>query len=213
MERFASTLRARFVLKPPTPVSWALIVISLLSFVRMSVSFLESWAICAHERRADVDLLKLCSDGAAASSEKFRLLCLKAHADRASPLLFKTLVHAVRGAWIDFCESFNSPTKILLLVLFCLSGLALPVVRLFTRLAEGHLTAPSQGYKVLSGMHGITFEDECGNGDLEFSTALVQHVDGRGRGMSFNRRKRMPSIRMINEDEDEVLESGHLHDA
>jgi len=213
MERFVAVMRAKLRnLKSPKPISWALIVISLLSFVRFAVLLIESWTIVSHERQSDLQLLQLCKDGAAAESEKFRLLCLKARADQASPLLFKTLIHAIKQGWLDFAEACNSPTKIALLILFCLSGVALPVVRLFTKLAEAHLHT-SDGH-VLQGLHGISFDSECDD-DLEHSV-LVTNGGNRGAlnrlRLPFKMSRRGPSSpRIVMVSEDDESESGHLH--
>ena len=91
-----------------------------LSFVRFSVLFVESYSVVSSERAADQDLLKLCSSGAAADSAKFRSLCLAARAESAAPLLFKALLRSLKTGVHDFFEAFNSPTKIALLLLFCL---------------------------------------------------------------------------------------------
>ena len=209
MERLAAVMRSKkygFHLRSPKPSSWAVMVISLLTFVRFSVVIFESWTVVAHERQSDLQLLQLCRDGKAAESEKFRLLCLRARAEQASPILFKTIIHAVRSAWIDFCDSFNSPTKIALLVLFCISGVALPVVRLFSKLAEAHMNT-SDG-QVLQGLHGISFDD-C-DGDLEHSVLVA---GGSSRGMLRlpfkvgKRRHPSPRIMMV----EEADENGHSH--
>lgn len=108
---------------------WVVIMSTCVVFVRVFVLFCESYSQVSSERVSDNKLLELCSNGAASESTKFRQLCLQTKADRAAPLVFKAVLKAIRTTFSDFTESVNSPAKIGLLLLFCFSGLALPVVK------------------------------------------------------------------------------------
>jgi hypothetical protein len=129
--------------------------------VRFVVLFCESFSTIRSERLADEELLQLCGHGAAADSAKFRTLCLRAKAERAAPIIFKAALHTVRTAFLDFTESFNSPAKIAMLLLFVVSGLALPVVKAITSLAAAHL-----GPDPLGRLHGLD-EDNAEQGACE----------------------------------------------
>lgn len=111
-----------------------------LVLIRFVVLFCESFSVVRSERLADDDLIELCGRGAAADSVKFRALCLQAKADRAAPLIFKAVLRAIRTSFADFTECFSSPSRIAILVLFVVSGLALPVVKAVSALATAHMS-------------------------------------------------------------------------
>lgn len=114
---------------------------AVLSLVRVTVLFAESWTAVRAERAGDAALLRMCEDATLATSDKFRNACLAARADSAAPVLLKTLMRAVHTAFTDFCEAFNTPTRLCLLVLFLLSGVSAPVVKaLVTGLMRGSTT-------------------------------------------------------------------------
>ena len=56
-----------------------------------------------------------------------RAACLQAQADRASPVVLKAVLRAVSTAFDDFSHSVSSPGKLLVVVLFVISGLFMPV--------------------------------------------------------------------------------------
>ena len=114
----------------------------MLSLVRVTVLFAESWAAVRAERAGDAALLQMCEEQSLATSDKFRNACLAARADSAAPVLLKTLMRSVNTAFTDFCEAFNTPTRLCLLVLFLLSGVSAPLVKvLVTHWSKG----PQQG--------------------------------------------------------------------
>lgn len=142
-------------LRGPSVSKWFLLVTVSLALVRIIVLFSESYSVVRSERLADDQLIELCSRGAAAESDKFRTLCLQARAERAAPIVFKALLRAIRTAFSDFTEQFNSPSRIAILLLFCLSGLALPIVKTLSNLAS-HWLRPD----VLNGLHGVHHGDD-----------------------------------------------------
>ena len=112
---------------------------TLLTVARVVVLFVESWSAVASEREADAELMQMCDVGTAAQSADFRALCVRKRADRASPVLLKALLRACSTAFADFCELFSSWTKVALLVLFCLTGIAAPIVKALAALFTAHL--------------------------------------------------------------------------
>lgn len=101
-----------------------------LALVRVVVLFTESWVVVRSERNADHALLSLCArEEGVSTSSKFRNACLAARHDTAAPLLLKAMLRAFSTLFTDFVEAFSSPTKIVLLVMFVLSGLSAPLLK------------------------------------------------------------------------------------
>ena len=119
-------------LSPPSPrraMAMAATCASLLAFARVACSVLEAYSAVRGERLADTELIIMCSKQAGKGSADFRALCLKKRAEQASPVIFKAILRACGSAFADFAESMSSPTKVLLLILFCFTGVAAPVVK------------------------------------------------------------------------------------
>lgn len=192
MNAFAERMRWRGVtLRAPSVTRWMFMICSSLVFVRVFVLFCESYSQVNSERVSDDQLLELCSRGAAADSTKFRQLCLQAKADRAAPLVFKAILKALRTTFSDFTESFNSPARIAMLLLFCLSGLALPVVKAVSSLATAYL-----GPDPLARLHGLHLHED----DDQEACEVVVLNGGKARGASWaNRLRRLPG-RMAGRD-------------
>ncbi len=120
------------LLRPPSPrrvLAAAASAFTLLALVRVLVLLVESYSAVRSERLADRELIAMCDAGTGAQSADFRALCLKKRAEQSAPVLFKALLRACGTAFADFCESMSSPTKVLLLILFCFTGVAAPVVK------------------------------------------------------------------------------------
>lgn len=210
MERLLSRMRWKgATLRAPSVTRWMLLISTSLVFVRVFVLFCESYSQVNSERISDDQLLELCSRGAAADSTKFRKLCLQAKADRAAPLVFKAILKALRTTFSDFTESFNSPTRIAILLLFCLSGLALPVVKAVSSLATAYLgpdaVARIQG---LHHMHGDEDQEACevvvlngGRPAVASWTSRLRRLPGRVAG----RRDRL-TLTSLSEDGDHAEE-------
>ena len=62
-------------------------------------------------------------------SVDFRSLCMRKRASHASPLVLKAVLRACGTAFADFAESVSSPTKLVLIILFCLTGTAAPMIK------------------------------------------------------------------------------------
>ena len=113
--------------------------LTLLAFARIAVLVVESYSAVWSERLADRELVRMCDSGTASMSADFRALCLKKRAEQSAPVLLKALLRACATAFTDFCESMSSPTKVVLLLLFCLTGVAAPVVKALSMLFVDHL--------------------------------------------------------------------------
>ena len=141
--RALATLRhAARNLAAPSPrraVAMVASAASLLAFARVAVLVLESYSAVRGERLADEELMRMCRAQAAQGSADFRALCLKKRAEQASPVVFKALLRACASAFSDFAESMSSPTKVLLLILFCFTGVAAPVVKAVSTLLVDNL--------------------------------------------------------------------------
>ena len=188
----------RFSIQPPRIASWFALVTSLLAFTRFLVLFFESFSVVRAERQADIDLIQLCSAGAARDSEKFRAACLQARSEQAAPVILKAILRAIRTGFADFAECFNSPSRIAILLLFCLSGLALPIVKAASALAQQYL-----GPDALARVQGLrlTDEDEFENGSCEVvlmdgqPQRLLQSWGNRLRALpGRSRRPHLPSL-------------------
>ena len=112
---------------------------SLLAFARVAVLVMEAYSAVRNERLADAELITMCNSPKAQTSVDFRTLCLKKRAEQASPIVFKALLRACASAFADFCECMSSPTKVLLLILFCFTGVAAPVVKAVSTLLVENL--------------------------------------------------------------------------
>lgn len=170
--------------------SWISIISVGLFLTRFVVLFSESWSIVRSERAADANLLNMCSKGIADESQKFRSLCVQARAEQAAPILLKAILRAIKTAFSDFLETFHSPTRIALLVLFCVSGLALPVVKAMSTVLV-NFTKPT----ILDGLHGIKFKDDYleDQEDSEACSVVVLNAGDRQRtGSVYEKLRRIP---------------------
>lgn len=160
---------------------------TLLTVARVVVLFVESWSAVASEREADSELMQMCDVGTAAQSADFRALCTRKRADRSSPVLLKALLRACSTAFADFCEAFSSWTKIALLILFCLTGIAAPVMKALAALFTAHLRksrrtrrstdAMRYGQRLQLAPDSDDDEDEGEDGDGGLLTTIRLDVD------------------------------------
>ena len=159
----------------PLKVSTWISIISFALFVaRFAVLFAESWSLVRSERAADSSLLHMCSKGVADESAKFRALCMKTKAEQAAPLLLKAALRAIRTAFTDFVEMFQTPSRVILLILFCVSGLALPVVKAASAVVAAHMK-----HDTLERLHGIDFSGE----EDQEACSVVVLKSGTSRGL------------------------------
>ena len=75
--------------------------------------------------------MALCNDPThdATAAPDLRALCLRKRAERAAPILLKAVLRAVTTAFTEFCEVFSSPSRVALLILFSITGIAAPIVK------------------------------------------------------------------------------------
>lgn len=201
-----ATLRG-WQVQQPSVTRWIAGVSLSLMTVRFVVLYCEAFSAVRSERMADEDLIELCSRGAAADSVKFRSLCLQAKADRAAPILLKATLRAVRTCFADFVESFNSPSRLAILALFCLSGLALPIVKAVSSFVTAHAGATD----VLGRLHGLHDSMEGGEESQDDCEVVVLNGGGRAPWMSrlrprfgsHGRRVRQLTLGALHEPDDE----------
>ena len=192
----------RISINPPRIGTWILLITSCLALTRFLVLFFESYSVVRAERQADIDLIELCSAGAAKDSDKFRSACMQARSERAAPIFLKAILKSIRTAFSDFSECFNSPARIAILLLFCLSGLALPVVKTISTLTASYLE-PSLRFQGVVPAEDED-EEECRvvvlNGDVNgMFTALTNKMTGKRR-----QRQRLATLMDIEDDVDRV---------
>ena len=111
---------------------------TLLTLSRILVLVLESYSAVNGERAADHDLMKLCDNGEASMSSDFRTLCMKKRSERSAPILLKAILRACTTAFADFVEIFTNPWRLMMLILFTLTGVAAPVIKAFLALTVSH---------------------------------------------------------------------------
>ena len=105
--------------------------LTFLTFARIVVCLVEAYVAVRTERMADEGLMRTCNDPTqeAAAAPDFRALCLRKRAERAAPIVLKAVLRAVTTAFSEFCEVFSSPSRVALLVLFSITGIAAPVAK------------------------------------------------------------------------------------
>lgn len=131
-----------------------------LSGARVCVLLIESYVQVRSERIEDEDLMRACDNGVAAQSADFRTLCLKKRAERSAPIVLKAVLRAVQTAFTDFCESMSSPTKIVMFVLFALTGIAAPVLKAVSQLVVESVRHRRKRFKSVEDVDSDSDDDE-----------------------------------------------------
>jgi len=144
---------------------------TLLTFARVAVLIVESYSTVWSERHADRELIRMCDAGSASMSADFRALCLKKRAEQSAPVLLKALLRACTTAFTDFCESMSSPTKVVLLLLFCFTGVAAPIAKALALLVVHNLRkrkrlCARRGADHYSDDDGSDDDDETGHHEI-----------------------------------------------
>lgn len=105
--------------------------LTFLTFARVVVCLVEAYVEVRSERLADEGLMRMCNDPSqqASAAPDFRTLCVRKRAERAAPIVLKAVLRAVTTAFSEFCEVFSSPSRVALLMLFSITGIAAPVVK------------------------------------------------------------------------------------
>lgn len=119
------------ITSPKKVFAWITAGLTFLTFARIVVCLVEAYSEVRHERLADEGLMRLCNDPTsdAAVAPDMRALCLRKRAERAAPIVLKAVLRAVTTAFSEFCEVFSSPSRVALLILFSITGIAAPVVK------------------------------------------------------------------------------------
>ena len=114
--------------------------LTFLTFARIVVCLVEAYSHVRAERLADAGLMKTCENGGGAElSPDFRALCLKKRSEQAAPIVLKAVLRAVVVAFTEFCEVFSSPSRIILLVFFSITGIAAPVIKALCKVCVHNL--------------------------------------------------------------------------
>ncbi len=105
--------------------------LTFLTFARVVVCLVEAYVAVRSERMHDEGLMQLCNDplSEAAAAPDLRSLCLRKRAERAAPIVLKAVLRAVTTAFSEFCEVFSSPSRVALLIMFSITGIAAPIVK------------------------------------------------------------------------------------
>ena len=121
----------KLMASPKKVVAVVTAALTFLTFARIVVCLVEAYSEVRHERLADEGLMRLCNDPTsdAAVAPDMRALCLRKRAERAAPILLKAVLRAVTTAFTEFCEVFSSPSRVALLILFSITGIAAPIVK------------------------------------------------------------------------------------
>ena len=175
---------------------------AFLTFARILVLLVESYSAVRSERLADRELIRMCDSGDGRGSTDFRALCLKKRAEQSAPVLLKAILRACGTAFADFCESMSSPTKVLLLILFCFTGVAAPVVKATSTLLVSNLKRRRR--RVMSKDSGSDTEDDTENPSEV--VIVSQNPSARSRWTNALRRsvrRRAPTMRMLDSEVDD----------
>ena len=213
-------------LSPPSPrraVAMAASIISLLAFARIACSVLEAYSQVRGERLADAELMQMCTEKMGKGSADFRALCLKKRAEQASPVIFKALLRACASSFQDFTESMSSPTKVLLLILFCFTGVAAPVVKATSTLFVDALKRRRRRYGRKKAKDSDSDDSDTEDGHHEIVTVSSAPDPGLRwsrslrRGVSRLRRRGPralcePATFATDEDDEDDLYTIELHD-
>ena len=131
---------------PKKVFGYSTAALTLLTFARVVVCLVEAYVEVRSERSADEGLMQMCNDPSqqAAAAPDFRTLCLRKRAERAAPIVLKAVLRAVTTAFLEFCEVFSSPSRVALLMLFSITGIAAPIVKALAALFVQNLKRPRQ---------------------------------------------------------------------
>ena len=151
--------------------------LTFLTFARIVVCLVEAYVAVRTERMADEGLMHMCNDPTqqAAAAPDFRTLCLRKRAERAAPIVLKAVLRAVTTAFSEFCEVFSSPSRVALLVLFSITGIAAPVVKALAALFVQNLKKRrmrQRGAKYVTSDSEDT-DDEDGDDDGQYQVVEI----------------------------------------
>lgn len=144
--------------------------LTCLTAARVVILLVESYTAVRSERLADAELIQMCNQGTASMSTDFRALCMRKRAEQAAPVLLKALMRACTTAFTDFCETLSSPLRVVLLLLFCVTGVAAPVVKAGATLFVDQL----KRHRRRRGRIGYSSDDDdSGDDDAESKCPMI----------------------------------------
>jgi hypothetical protein len=164
--------------------------VTVYGICQSGVRVLEVVARVSEERHRDERLLELCHSGQARDSDKMRDACMRARADRASPLLIKAITVAASESMVQLLHLFEAvlhSSGWSLIGIIAILSFVLPVVswlRVFSRYTyyDGSYTAPTS-----DGMHRIEMVREPFEDTPRVSLNLPFNVFSRGMDRSKRR--------------------------
>ena len=161
--------------------------LTFLTFARIVVCLVEAYVAVRTERMADEGLMRTCNDPMqeATAAPDFRALCLRKRAERAAPIVLKAVLRAVTTAFSEFCEVFSSPSRIALLVMFSITGIAAPVAKALAALFVQNL---KQRRMKRSGAKYVTSDSEDTDDEDEEGHYQVVEISPRH---AYNTRQRL----------------------
>jgi hypothetical protein len=163
---------------------------TVISATRLLVLFSESYARVSSERAGDSKLLELCKDedSGISASDKFRTACVQARASGASPIVLKAILAAINHVFLDFSELASSPTRMIVLVLFVVSGVSAPFVKLVAQ-------------TFIAGMRSRTDdEEESDDENRRDQTVLLIEGPQPARGRWNNARRKLAQVVLPRDD-------------
>ncbi len=166
-------------------------LLMLYSLASVANRFFEALSEVSTARTENEELLALCTAGQARGSAPMRRACLEAHAEKASPIVFKAITKAVNDAFKDFADAIGSPFKLVCVVLFLLSSVVMPVVPWARMLAGMQASDP----EAFDGAHYISYAPP-----MERGGKLRRRVRGAMRKLRLVRRH--PCIEELDEGDD-----------
>lgn len=164
-------------------------LVGLFAVARVTVLFLESLSAVREERESDLELLRMCQDGAAQNSLKMRRACLQAQADRASPIILKALLHSFRTAFDDFSHAVSSPSKLAIVCLFAVSSVFLPISSILKLVAPA-----SEGGDLDACRHVVVFRNSEDAVQESGVRRLIGNVRNRVRKRKALKEHPLPSL-------------------
>ena len=164
---------------------------TVISATRLLVLFSESYARVSSERAGDSKLLELCKDeeSGISASDKFRTACVQARASGASPIVLKAILAAINHVFLDFSELASSPTRMIVLILFVVSGVSAPFVKLVAQ-------------TFIAGMRSSRTDDEEESDDENRRDQTVLLIEGPqpARGRWNNARRKLAQVVLPRDD-------------
>ena len=172
--------------------------LTFLTFARVVVCLVEAYVAVRSERMHDEGLMQLCNDptSEAAAAPDLRALCLRKRAERAAPIVLKAVLRAVTTAFSEFCEVFSSPSRVALLVMFSITGIAAPIAKALAALFVQNLKKRrlKQTVKYATSDSEDSDEEEEGDGHYQVVEISPRHAYNTRQRLGLTLRRGMQRI-------------------